>query len=160
MSRKKGQAEAQRQNFSMHPDLIKTLVTTTNSVNSERASDIILDRGLRVTYSKIAAALLWHLKSEYLTADGQITDKLRLLLAEYEASDYEKTDAPDADAVMEERRQRASRLLPTTRPFKGLINSTRPPSPYPHSQSELTTNPQDIQKEIQEDDDETSIPQI
>jgi hypothetical protein len=115
MSLKKGQAVAQRQNYSMHPDLIKAVIEAANAFNTERGTLIIQDRGLRVTYSKIAAALMWQLKNRYLTPDGRLTDELRLLLAQYEATQYEMTDSLDADEVLRDRQRRVAQLLlPTT----------------------------------------------
>lgn len=101
----KGGKEVTRQNFSMHPDLFKSVLQATNQLASERTNAILDDRAKRVTYSKIVAAFMWLLRTRYMTSDEKITDALRLLVAEYEASPFERPDdSVRADEIMEERR--------------------------------------------------------
>ena len=92
MSKMKGGAEATRQNFSMHPDLMEGIVNTSNAMNQERATQIVEDRDKRVTYSKVVATLAWLLKTRYLDEQGKPNDEWRELLQQYEATDYEKPD--------------------------------------------------------------------
>jgi hypothetical protein len=88
----KGGARVARQNFSMHPDLVKAIINVTNQMNTERVDLIMANRQRRVTYSKVVASLAWLLKTRYLTPDGEVTDALRRLLEDYEATDYEQPD--------------------------------------------------------------------
>jgi len=101
---RKGGARVARQNFSMHPDLVKAIIRVTNQMNGERVDLILQNRQRRVTYSKVVASLAWLLKTRYLTPEGEITDDFRQLLADYEATDYEQPDPyePRDDETEEE----------------------------------------------------------
>ncbi len=107
----KGGKEVARQNFSMHPDLMKAILLASTELGYERTDAIIDDRAKRITYSKIAAAFAWLLKTRYMTPDGKITPQLRQLIADYEASPFERPDdSQNADQIMEERRLYAANL--------------------------------------------------
>ncbi len=107
----KGGKEVTRQNFSMHPDLMKAILLASTQLGGERAQAIIDDRAKRITYSKIVAAFAWLLKTRYMTPDEEITPQLRQLIADFEASPFERPDdSPHADQIMEERRLYASSL--------------------------------------------------
>ncbi len=69
-------------------------MSTANSMNQERAAEIVEDRSKRVTFSKVVAALAWLLKTEYLDETGQPTERLRKLVADYEGTQYEQRDTP------------------------------------------------------------------
>jgi hypothetical protein len=99
MSRIKGGAEAARQNFSMHPNLIKVFIDTANNMNTERAELIIRDRSKRVTYSKVAAAIAYCIKCHLLGPKNQLTGAMRAVIADYEASPYESTNPPVAEEI-------------------------------------------------------------
>lgn len=88
----------------MHPDLMKAIFEASHQLGGERTGAIIDDRAKRITYSKIVAALVWLLKTRYMTPDEKITAQLRQLIADYEASPFERPDdSKNADAIMEER---------------------------------------------------------
>lgn len=107
----KGGKEVARQNFSMHPDLIKAILQASAELSKERATAIVDDRAKRVTYSKVVAALAWVLKTCYLTPEGDITPAFRRLIAEYEATRFERpNDTHRADEIMEMRRRYAAFL--------------------------------------------------
>ncbi len=89
---RKGGARVARQNFSMPPELVKTILHVTNRMNTERVDLILANRQRRVTYSKVVASLAWLLKTRYLTPEGEPTDDFRQLLADYEATNYEQPD--------------------------------------------------------------------
>lgn len=106
MSRIKGGAEAARQNFSMHPNLVKVFIDTANNMNAERAELIISDRSKRVTYSKVAAAIAYHIKCHFLGPKHELTSAMRGIITDYEASPYESIDRPVAEEIC--RRSRRS----------------------------------------------------
>lgn len=89
---RKGGAFVTRQNFSMHPDLMRTIFSAAQRLNQERTESIVDSRPRRVTYSKVVAAFAWLLKTRYLTRDGAPTQELRRLIADYEATAFEQPD--------------------------------------------------------------------
>jgi hypothetical protein len=117
MSKIRGGAEAARQNFSMHPALLKVFIDTANQLNTERADLIITNRSQRVTYSKVAAAMAYHIQRNFLGPNNQITDAMRRLIDEYEACEYESTDTPAAEIIRR-----------PTRPSKPPRPAKSPPS--------------------------------
>lgn len=78
----------------MHPDLMQTIMSSANSLNQERAAEIVEDRSKRVTFSKVVATLAWLLQTRYLDTEGKPTDEWKELLQSYENTDYEKRDEP------------------------------------------------------------------
>ena len=91
MTKIKGGTPVVRQNFSMHPNLVRVFLDTAPKLTSERAELIVSDRSKRVTYSKIAAAIAWHIKRTMLGHGNELTDEFRQMVADYEASPYEHT---------------------------------------------------------------------
>lgn len=95
----------------MHPDLMRAIHTSTTQLNGERTESILDDRAKRMTYSKVVSALAWVLKTRYLTPEGDITDAFRCLIADYEATRFERpNDTVHADEIMEARRLYAAHL--------------------------------------------------
>lgn len=93
MSKIKGGKPAARQNFSMHPDLLETLVAVSYALNAVGDPS---NRKARVSFSTVAAALVWKMKETLLTPDGKITPELQALIADFQASFYEDTGIPVA----------------------------------------------------------------
>lgn len=94
MTKIKGGTPVVRQNFSMHPDLVRVFLDTATKLNAERADLIVADRSTRLTYSKVAAAIAWHIKGTMLGDGNELSDQFRKMVADYEASPYENTDLP------------------------------------------------------------------
>jgi hypothetical protein len=119
MSKIKGGAEAARQNFSMHPELLKVFIDTANNLNSERADLIINDRSKRVTYSKVAAAIIYHVKETLLGPNNGLTDQMRHLIAAYEASPYDSVEQPLTQEIHKRSRRsnQPYNALPQGRPL-------------------------------------------
>jgi hypothetical protein len=89
----KGGKAVTRQNFSMHPDLMKAIFDTATSLSARRMESILSDRSHRVTYSKIVATLIYDAIERGLiqTQDGQFipTKEMDQLVVRFEASAYE-----------------------------------------------------------------------
>ena len=95
MSQIKGGKTVSRQNFSMHPELLKAIFETASTLSTQRSNEILTDRSLRVTYSKVVAALVFDALERGLiqTDDGGKcipTQALERIIARFEASDYEQ----------------------------------------------------------------------
>ena len=94
MSQIKGGKVVFRQNFSMHPDLMKAIFETASIMSAQRSDEIIADRSMRVTYSKVVAALVFDALEHGLIEEGggrfTPTQAMGKLIARFEASNYEK----------------------------------------------------------------------
>lgn len=92
MSKIKGGAEAVRQNFSMHPDLLAAVFSTCHQLNVTREMQMPKQRrGPRITYSTIVAALIFEMKRSYLSEDGKPNEAMQQLITDYMGSFYEDT---------------------------------------------------------------------
>ena len=94
MSKIKGGKVVARQNFSMHPELLKAIFETASTLSTQRGDEIIANRSMRVTFSKVVAALVFDALEHGLIEDegGKFTPTQAMgkLIARFEASDYEK----------------------------------------------------------------------
>ncbi len=93
MTRVKDGKTVARQNFSMHPDLLKAIMEGANVLSAQRSEAILGNRSYRVTFSKVVSALVFDaLRRGLIRQEGERfvpTAKFAALIQEYEASFYE-----------------------------------------------------------------------